>query len=73
MMTTDKEITPEFRDEVGTRKKDKIIWSLGEAAVTEMTKTVKDGNHVNVKCFLGYCTSSPAEYSLSLRTVVKFI
>ena len=38
--TTDKEILPEFRDELEIKVKDIFIWALGEAAVTEMTKTV---------------------------------
>ena len=49
-MTTDKEILPEFREELGMKIKDIFIWALGEAAVTEMTKTVrdKDPNKMNV-------------------------
>ena len=43
-MTTDKELLPEFRDELEEKIKDIIIWALGEAAVTEMTKTVKDND-----------------------------
>ena len=39
-ITTDKEILPQFRDEL----KDIFIWALGEAAVTEMTKTVRDND-----------------------------
>ena len=38
-MTTDKEIIPEFREELEVKIKDIFIWALGEAAVTEMTKT----------------------------------
>ena len=49
-MTTDKEILPEFRDELEVKIKDKFIWALGEAAVTEMTKSVGDNdpNKVNI-------------------------
>ena len=47
-MTTDKEILPEYRDELEVKIKDIFIWALGDAAVTEMTKTVinKDPNRV---------------------------
>ena len=49
-MTTDKEVVPEFRDESEVKIKDIIIWALGEAAVTEMTKTVRDNdpNKMNI-------------------------
>ena len=43
-MTTDKEILPKFRDEMEVKIKDIFIWALGEAAVTEMTKTVRDND-----------------------------
>ena len=48
-MTTDKEILPEFR-ELEVKIKDIFIWALGEAAVTEMTKTVRDNdpNKMNI-------------------------
>ena len=42
-MTTDKEILPEFR-ELEVKIKDIFIWVLGEAAVTEMTKTIGDND-----------------------------
>ena len=49
-MTTDKEIIPEFREELEVKIKDIFIWALGEAAVTEMTKTVRDNdpNKMNI-------------------------
>ena len=49
-MTTDKEILLEFREELEIKIKDIFIWALGEAAVTEMTKTVRDNdpNKVNI-------------------------
>ena len=49
-MTTDKDILPEFREELEIKIKDIIIWALGEAAVTEMTKTVRDNdtNKMNI-------------------------
>ena len=49
-MTTDKEIIPEFREELEVKIKDTFIWALGEAAVTEMTKTVRDNdpNKMNI-------------------------
>ena len=43
-MTTDKEITPEFQEELEVKIKDIFIWALSEAAVTEMTKTVRDND-----------------------------
>ena len=49
-MTTDKEMLPEFREELEVKIKDIFIWALGEAAVTEMTKTVRDNdpNKMNI-------------------------
>ena len=43
-MTTDKEILLEFRDELEVKIKDIFIWASVEAAVTEMTKTVRDND-----------------------------
>ena len=49
-MTNDKEIIPEHREELEVKTKDIFIWALGEAAVTEMTKTVRDNgpNKMNI-------------------------
>ena len=49
-MTTDKEVLPEFREELEIKIKDIFIWALGEAAVTEMTITVidNDRNKMNI-------------------------
>ena len=48
-MTTEKEVIAEHRDELEIKIKDVSIWAPGEAAVTEMTKTVtdKDPNKTN--------------------------
>ena len=48
-MTTDKEILPDFREELELKIKDIFIWALGEAAVTEMTKTVRDNDPNKMK------------------------
>ena len=50
MMRSEKETKPDFRDELPTRMKDVFIWVLGEAAVTETTKTVrhKDPNKMDI-------------------------
>ena len=42
VMTTDKEIKPEYREQLDREIKDLFIWSIGEAAVTEMTKTIRE-------------------------------
>ena len=49
-MTTDKEMLPEFGDELEVKIKDIFICALGEAAVTEMTKTLGDNdpNKMNI-------------------------
>ena len=46
----DKEIIPEYREELEVKIKYKFIWALNEAAVTEMTKVVKDNdpNKLNI-------------------------
>ena len=43
-MTTDKEIIEESKEELEIKIKDIFIWVLGEEAVTEMTKTVRDND-----------------------------
>ena len=48
-MTTEKEILPEFRDELEVKIKEIFIWALDEAAVTEMTKTVRDNDPTKMK------------------------
>ena len=45
-MTTDREILEKYRAESEQRIKDLFIWTLGESAITEMTRTVRD-NHPN--------------------------
>ena len=41
-MTTDREILPNYRDDLEHLIKDLFIWALGESAMTEMTRTVRD-------------------------------
>ena len=44
IMTTDIEILDQYRDELEQRIKDLFIWALGESAITEMTRTVRDND-----------------------------
>ena len=44
IMTNDKEILAQYREELEIKIKDIFIWALGEAAVTEMTKTIRDND-----------------------------
>ena len=50
-MTTDREIMLNYRDDLEHRIKDSFIWALGESAITEITRTVRDNNpnkmHIN--------------------------
>ena len=48
--TTDKEIIEDYREELEIKMKDIFIWAMGEEAVTEMTKTVRDNdpNKMNI-------------------------
>ena len=41
-MTTNKEIKYEYRDRLELEVKDIFIWALGQSAITEMTKTVRE-------------------------------
>ena len=41
-MTTDRKIKPNYKDDLEYRSKDLFIWALGESAITEMTRTVRD-------------------------------
>ena len=41
-MTNNKEILPQFRDQLELEIKDKFLWAIGQTAITEMTKTVRE-------------------------------
>ena len=42
--TTDREILEQYRADVDNRIKDLFTWALGESAITEMTRTVRDND-----------------------------
>ena len=41
-MTNSKEIFPQFRERLEEEIKDVFIWAIGQSAITEMTKTVRE-------------------------------
>ena len=41
-MTNSKEILPQYRDQLETEIKDIFLWAIGQNALTEMTKTVRE-------------------------------
>ena len=41
-MTNTKEILPQFRDQLELEIKDTFLWAIGQSALTEMTKTVRE-------------------------------
>ena len=41
-MTNNKEILPQYRDQLETEIKDIFLWAIGQNAITEMTKTVRE-------------------------------
>ena len=43
-LTTDLEILDLYRNDLNIRIKDLFVWALGESAITEMTRTVKDND-----------------------------
>ena len=43
-MTINREILPNYRDDLEHHIKDLFIWALGESAITEMTGTVRDND-----------------------------
>ena len=43
-MTTDREILPNYRDDLEHRIEGLFIWALGESVITEMTRTVRDND-----------------------------
>ena len=47
-MTTDRETLLNYRDDLEHRIKDLFIWALGESAITEMTRTVRDNDSNNM-------------------------
>ena len=42
IMTNNKEILPQFPDQLELEIKDKLLWAIGQTAITEMTKTVRE-------------------------------
>ena len=46
IMTTDREILEQYRAGLEKRIKDLFVWALGDSAINEMTRTVRD-NHPN--------------------------
>ena len=40
--TNSKEILPQYRDHLGREIKDIFLWVIGQSAITEMTKTVRE-------------------------------
>ena len=41
-MTNNKDILPQYRDQLETEIKDIFLWAIGQNAITEMTKTVRE-------------------------------
>ena len=41
-MTNHKKILPQYRDQLETEVKDIFLWAIGQNAITEMTKTVRE-------------------------------
>ena len=41
-MTNSKEVLPQYRDQLEEEIKDVFIWAIGQSALTEMTKTVRE-------------------------------
>ena len=41
-MTNSKETLPQYRDQLEEEIKDVFIWAIGQSALTEMTKTVRE-------------------------------
>ena len=41
-MTNSKEILPQYRDQLEAEIKDIFLWAIGQNAITEMTKTVRE-------------------------------
>ena len=41
-MTNSKEVLSQFRDQLELEIKDTILWAIGQSALTEMTKTVRE-------------------------------
>ena len=42
IMTTDREILEEYREQLEDEIKDTFVWALGESAITEMTRTIRE-------------------------------
>ena len=42
IMTNNKEILPHYRDQLDTEVKCIFLWAIGQNAITELTKTVRE-------------------------------
>ena len=48
VMTTDREILQNYRDDLEHRINNLFIWALGESAITEMTRIVRDNDPIGM-------------------------
>ena len=49
-MTNNKEILTQYRDQLETEIKDIFIWAIGQNAITEMTKTIRERDRAHYHC-----------------------
>ena len=53
-MTNSKEVLPQFRDQLEDEIKDVFIWAVGQAKLTEMTKTVREREPNSLQLYRPY-------------------
>ena len=53
-MTNNKEILPQYRDQLETEIKDIFLWVIGQNAITEMAKTVREREPSSIQLFKLY-------------------
>ena len=50
-MTNSKEVLPQYRDQLEEETKDVFIWAVGQSALTEMTKTVREKEPTSIPLY----------------------
>ena len=53
-MTNKRKMLPEYREKLAVKSKDVFRWTIGENAITEMTKKIREKEPSFLNCFTKY-------------------